>query len=129
MGTQFYCPAFLTVFEWRYDLLCRATTILAPRLIRVCRRPSGIGHRFPTLKHLRVTMACQVQGEKVYDGHLVLRLLADYRLFYMAGLFFKGRVMREEIAFSLTHHWRFLIAKSLWRTATKTTTAAMSQSR
>jgi hypothetical protein len=92
----------------RYYLLCRATAIAAPRLIKAWRRRSWIEHSFRTLKHLLATEACQVPGETAYYGHLVLRLLAGLVLLYTARVLLKGRVTMEEILFSLKHYWRFL---------------------
>ena len=96
-----------------YYLLCQATSLTAPRLIRAWKRRSWIEHHFRTLKHLLATEACQVQGEDAYYGHLVLRLLAGLVVLYTARRLFKGRVTMEEIVFSLKHHWRFLTSKDL----------------
>jgi len=96
-----------------YDLLCQATTLTAPRLIRAWKRRNWIEHQFRTLKHLLATAVCQVQGEDAYYGPLVLRLLAGLVLLYTARRLFKGRVTMEEIVFSLKHHWRFLTSKDL----------------
>ena len=97
----------------RYYLLCRATRLTAPRLIRAWKRRSWIEHHFRLLKHLLAVEACQVHGEDAYYGHLVLRLLAGLALLYTARILCKGRVTMEEIVFSLKHHWRFLNAKNL----------------
>ncbi len=97
----------------RYYLLCRETTMAAPRLIRAWRRRSWIEHRFRTLKHLLATEACQVPREGAYFGHLVLRLLAGLLLMYTARVLCKGRVTMEEILFSMKHYWRFLDSELL----------------
>lgn len=97
----------------RYYLLCQATPITAPRLIRAWRRRSAIEHFFRTLKHLLATEACQVQTEAAYYGHLVLRLVAGLVLLYTARIICKGRVTMEELLFSLKHHWRFLTSETL----------------
>lgn len=97
----------------RYDLLCWATTITAPRLIRAWKRRSWIEHHFRLLKHLLAAEACQVHGEDAYDGHLVLRLWAGLVLLYTARIVCMGRVTMEEIVFSLKHHWRFLHSNDL----------------
>ena len=97
----------------RYSLLCQATPLTAPRLIRAWKRRSWIEHSFRTLKHLLATEACQVHEEDAYYGHLVLRLLAGLVLLYTARRLLKGRVTMEEIVFSLKHHWRFLTSKDL----------------
>jgi DDE superfamily endonuclease len=96
-----------------YYLLCQATPLTAPRLIRAWKRRSWIEHSFRTLKHLLATEACQVQGEDAYYGHLVLRLLASLVLLYTARRLLKGRVTMDEIVFSLKHHWRFVTSKDL----------------
>ena len=97
----------------RYYLLCRETSMSAPRLIRAWRRRSWIEHSFRTLKHLLATDACQVQSEDAYDGHFVLRLMAGLVLLYTARVVCKGRVTMEELVFSVKHHWRFLESEML----------------
>lgn len=97
----------------RYYLVCRATSLTAPCLIRAWKRRSWIEHHFRILKHLLATEACQVHGEDAYYGHLVLRLLAALVLFYTARILCKGRVTLEEIVCSLKHYWRFLNSKDL----------------
>jgi DDE superfamily endonuclease len=97
----------------RYYLLCQATAMAAPRLIRAWKRRNWIEHHFRLLKHLLAAEACQVHGEAAYCGHLVLRLLAGAVLLYTARILLKGRVTMEEIVFSLKHHWRFLDSKDL----------------
>ncbi len=97
----------------RFYVLCRETTIAAPRLLRAWRRRSLIEHTFRTLKHLLATEACQVPGEDASYGHVVLRLLAGLVLLYTARVIFRGRVTMEEIVFSLKHHWRFLDSEPL----------------
>jgi DDE superfamily endonuclease len=97
----------------RFYVLCPATTISAPRLIRAWSRRSWIEHTFRTLKHLLAAEACQVQTEDAYYGHLVLRLLAGLVLLYTARFRLQGRVTMEEMVFSLKHYWRFLTSESL----------------
>jgi hypothetical protein len=97
----------------RDDLLCQAPPLTAPRLIRAWKLRSWSAHSCRTLKQLLATEACQVHQEDAYDGHLVLRLLAGLVLLYTARRLVNGRVTREEIVFSLTHHWRFLTSKDL----------------
>jgi hypothetical protein len=99
--------------EDRSDLLCRATAITAPRLIRAWKRRRGMAHHCRLLKHLLAAEACQVHGEDAYDGHLVLRLLAALVLLDTARILCQGRVTMEEMVFSLTHHWRFLHSNDL----------------
>ena len=97
----------------RYYLLCRETTMVAPRLIRAWRRRSWIEHRFRTLKHLLATEACQVLTEDAYDGHVILRLLAGLVLMYTARVLCKGHITMEELLFSWKHDWRFLDSECL----------------
>lgn len=99
--------------EARFYLLCRETTLSAPRLVRAWHRRNWIEHTFRTLKHLLAAEACQVQTEDAYYGHLVLRLLAGLVLLYTARFPLKGCVTMEEIVFSLKHHWRLLTSESL----------------
>ena len=63
---------------------------------------------FRTLKHLLATGACQVHSEDAYYGHLVLRLMGCFVLFYTARVICKGRLTMEEIIFALKHYWRFV---------------------
>jgi hypothetical protein len=67
----------------RFYLLCLETTMSAPQLIRRWRRRNWIEFVFRTLKHLLATEACQVSSEDAYYGHLVLRLMASFVLFYL----------------------------------------------
>jgi hypothetical protein len=60
------------------------------------------------LKHLLATEACQAHREDAYYGHLVLRLIASFVLFYTSRVICKGRLTMEEIIFSLKHYWRFV---------------------
>jgi hypothetical protein len=73
-----------------YYLLCLATAISGPRLIRAWKRRHWIEYCFRTLKHLLATGACQVQSEDAYYGHLVLRLMGCFVLLYT----FTGGVQR-----------------------------------
>jgi hypothetical protein len=52
--------------------------------------------------------ACQVRREDAYDGHLVLRLMGSFILFYTSRGLYKGRLTMEEIIFNLKHYWRFV---------------------
>ena len=92
----------------RFYLLCMQTTLSAPQLIRRWRRRTWIEFVFRTLKHLLATEACQVHSEDAYYGHLVLRLMASFVLFYTSRVLCKGRLTMEEIIFSLKHYWRFV---------------------
>jgi len=92
----------------RFYLLCRETERSAPQLIRRWRRRTWIEFVLRTLKHLLATEACQVQSEDAYYGHLVLRLMASFILFYTSRVICKGRLTMEEIIFSLKHYWRFV---------------------
>src|SRR6266566_2104510 len=64
-----------------------------------------IEQMFRLLKHLLATEACQARTEDAYYGHLVLRLMAGFVLFYTSRVIFKGHVTMEEIVFTLKHHW------------------------
>jgi len=97
----------------RFSLLCLETTLSAPQLIRRWRRRSWIEFVFRTLKHLLATEACQVRSEDAYYGHLVLRLMASFILFYTSRVICKGRLTMEEMIFSLKHYWRFVDLEAL----------------
>ena len=68
---------------------------------------------FRTLKPLLATEAWQVRSEDAYYGHLVLRLMASFVLFYTSRAICKGRLTMEEIIFSLKHYWRFVDLEAL----------------
>ena len=72
-----------------------------------------IEHGFRTLKHLLATEACQVQSEDAYYGHLVLRLMGCFILFYTTRVICQGALTMEEIVFSLKHYWRFVDSEVL----------------
>ncbi len=97
----------------RFYLLCLETERSAPQLIRRWRRRSWIEFVFRTLKHLLATEACQVRSEDAYYGHLVLRLIGSFILFYTARVICKGHLTMEEIIFSLKHYWRFVDSEAL----------------
>jgi hypothetical protein len=97
----------------RFSLLCLETSLSAPQLIRRWRRRSWIEFVFRTLKHLLATEACQVHSEDAYYGHLILRLMGSFILFYTARVICKGRLTMEEIIFSLKHYWRFVDLEAL----------------
>jgi hypothetical protein len=100
-----------------YYLLCVETAISGPRLIRAWKRRDWIEHCFRTLKHLLAAGACQVHSEAAYYGHLVLRLMGCFVLFYPSRIIGKGRLTMEEIIFSLKHYWRFVDSEALELTA------------
>jgi hypothetical protein len=91
--------------EDRFYLFCLASEISATRLLRVWSRRNLIEQVFRTLKHLLATDACQVHSEDAYYGHLVLRLMASFVLYYTSRVLFKGRVTMDEMIFNLKHHW------------------------
>jgi hypothetical protein len=91
--------------EDRFYLFCLATQIPATRLLRVWARRHLIEQVFRTLKHLLATDACQVHSEDAYYGHLVLRLIASFVLYYTSRVIFKGRVTMDEMIFNVKHHW------------------------
>jgi hypothetical protein len=97
----------------RFYLLCLETTLSAPQLIRRWRRRTWIAFVFRTLKHLLATEACQVRSEDAYYGHLVLRLMASFVLFYTSRVICKGRSTMEEIIFHMKHYWRFVDLEAL----------------
>src|SRR2546425_3152553 len=97
----------------RFYLLCLETERSAPQLIRRWRRRSWIEFVFRTLKHLLATESCQVHSEDAYYGHLVLRLMGCFVLFYTSRVICKGHLTMEEIIFSLKHYWRFVDAEAL----------------
>ena len=87
--------------EDRFYLLSLETEQSAPQLIRRWRRRSWVEFVFRTLKHLLAADACQVRSEDAYYGHLVLRLMGSFILFYTARVICQGRLTMEEIIFSL----------------------------
>jgi hypothetical protein len=97
----------------QYYVMCLETALSSPRLIRAWKRRSWIEYCFRTLKHLLATGACQVHSEEAYYGHLVLRLMGCFVLFYTSRVICKGRLTMEEIIFSLKHYWRFVDCEAL----------------
>ena len=97
----------------RFYLLCLSTLLSAPQLIRRWRRRNWIEYCFRTLKHLLATEACQVHSEDAYYGHLVLRLIGCFVLFYTTRVICKGQMTMEEIVFRLKHYGRFVDAEAL----------------
>ena len=91
--------------EDRFYVFCLASEIPATRLLRVWSRRNLIEQVFRILKHLLATDACQVHSEDAYYGHLALRLMASFVLYYTSRVLFKGRVTMEEMIFNLKHHW------------------------
>jgi hypothetical protein len=94
--------------EEQFYVMCLATAISGPRLIRAWKRRCWIEYCFRTLKHLLVTGACQVQNEDAYYGHLVLRLMGCFVLMYTSRVVCQGQLTMEEMIFSLKHYWRFV---------------------
>src|SRR5499427_4600625 len=99
--------------EEQFYMMCLATAISGPRLIRAWKRRHWIEYCFRTLKHLLATGACQVQNEGAYYGHLVIRLMGCFVLMYTSRVVCKGRLTMEEIIFSLKHYWRFVGCEAL----------------
>jgi len=99
--------------EEQFYVMCLATAISGPRLIRAWKRRYWIEYCFRTLKHLLATGACQVQSEDAYYGHLVLRLMGCLVLFYTSRVVCQGRLTMEELIFSLKHYWRFVDSEAL----------------
>lgn len=99
--------------EDRFSLFCLATHIQVTRLLRAWSRRNLIEQVFRILKHLLATDACQVQSEDAYYGHLVLRLMASFILYYTSRVIFKRRVTMDEIVFDLKHHWTSVTCEEL----------------
>jgi hypothetical protein len=99
--------------EEQFYVMCLDTAISGPQLIQAWKRRHWIEHCFRTLKHLLATGACQVHTEEAYYGHLVLRLMGCFVLFYTSRVMCKGRMTMEEIIFSLKHYWRFVDCEAL----------------
>ena len=76
--------------EDQFYVMCLATAVSGPRLIRAWKRRHWIEHCFRTLKHLLATGACQVHSEDAYYGHLLLRLMGSFVLLYTSGWCAKG---------------------------------------
>jgi len=93
------------VGEDRFYVFCLASAIPATRLLRVWSRRNLIEQVFRILKHLLATDACQIHSEDAYYGHLVLRLMASFVLYYTSRVLFQGRVTMDEMIFNLKHHW------------------------
>jgi DDE superfamily endonuclease len=89
----------------RFYMFCLASNIPATRLLRVWSHRHLIEQVFRTLKSLLATDACQVHNEDAYYGHLVLRLIACFVLYYTSRVIFKGHVTMDEMVFNLKHHW------------------------
>ena len=99
--------------EDRFYLFCLASDIPATRLLRVWSRRNLIEQVFRILKHVLATDACQVHSEDAYYGHLVLRLMASFVLYYTSRVLFKGRVTMDEMIFNLKHHWSSVDCQAL----------------
>jgi len=91
--------------EKPFYLISMSLTIQVTRLIQAWNQRHWIEQMFRLLKHLLATEACQARTEDAYYGHLVLRLMAGFVLFYTSRVIFKGHVTMEEIVFTLKHHW------------------------
>jgi hypothetical protein len=75
-----------------------------PQSIRRWRRRNWIEFVFLVPKHLLATESCQLHSEDAYYGHLVLRLIASFVLFYASRMICKRCLTMEEIIFSLKHY-------------------------
>ena len=64
-------------------------------------------------KRARADRALSLPNEDAYYGHLVLRLMGCFVLFYTSRVICKGRLTMEEIIFSLKHYWRFVDSEAL----------------
>ena len=56
-------------------------------------------------KRAHADRALSLPNEDAYYGHLVLRLMACFVLYYTTRVIFKEQVTMEEIVFNLKHHW------------------------
>jgi hypothetical protein len=97
----------------QYYVMGLETPLSAPRLIRAWKRRHWMAHCFRTLQHLLAPDACQVHSEAAYYGHLVLRLMGCFVLFYTSRVICKGRLTMEEIIFSFKHYWRYVDSAAL----------------
>jgi hypothetical protein len=97
----------------RIYLFCQATEIQVTRLLRAWSRRNLIEQVFRILKHLLASEACQVHSEDAYYGHLVLRLMASFILYYTSRVIFKRRVTMDEMVFNLKHHWSSVNCEAL----------------
>ena len=97
----------------QYYVMCLETALSSPRLIRAWKRRHWIEYCFRALKHLLATGACQVHNADAYYGHLVLRLMGCFVLFYTSRVICQGRLTMEELIFSLKHYWRFVDCEAL----------------
>jgi hypothetical protein len=91
--------------EDRLYLFCVATPLQATRLLRWWARRHWIAQVCRPLKHLLATDACQVHSEDAYYGHLVLRLMACFVLYYTTRVIYQGQVTLDASVFNLKHHW------------------------
>lgn len=90
--------------EDRFSLFCLATPIPVTRLLRAWSRRTLIEHVLRILKHRLATEACQVRSEDAYYGHLVLRLMASFILYYTSRVIFQGQVTMDEMVLNVKHH-------------------------
>jgi len=91
--------------EKPFYLISMSLTIQVTRLIQAWNQRHWIEQMFRLLKHLLAAEACQARSEDAYYGHLVLRLMAGFVLFYTSRVIFKGHVTMEEMVFTLKHNW------------------------
>jgi hypothetical protein len=86
-------------------LISMALTSQVTRLSRAWNQRHWIAQLFRILQHLLAAEACQARTEDASYGHVVLRLMAGFVLFYTSRVIFKGHVTMEEMVFTLKHHW------------------------
>jgi hypothetical protein len=82
-----------------------ARTLQVTRRMQAWQQRHGSEQMVRLLTHLLATEACQARTEDAYEGHVVLRLMAGFVLCYTRRVICKGHVTREEIVFTLKHHW------------------------
>lgn len=99
--------------EDRFYLMTLEQQMPSTRLLRLWSRRTLIEQVFRTLKSLLATDACQVRSENAYYGHLVLRLMASFVLYYTSRALFKGRVSMDEMIFNVKHHWSSVACEPL----------------
>ena len=88
-----------------FDLISMSLDLEVTRLIQAWNQRHWIEQMFRIMKHLLATEAWQAHTEDAYYGHLVLRLIAAFALFYTSRFIFKGQVPMEEIVLTLKHYW------------------------
>jgi hypothetical protein len=92
--------------------MCRATSVMAPPLIRRWRRRSGIASGVRTRKPLVATAACPVHSAGASYGPLGWRLRACCSVFDPTRVVGTGPMTLEAMVLSLKQYWRFIDANA-----------------